>query len=80
MTDYKQSLIDEYTQLYDKREKLNKILNDYKYGKLSFTPKSSYQLLSSQYAVMGAYCHILLERARNEGITIAENKHESSLL
>ena len=62
----------EYYQLYTRSEGLYDMLRKYRSGRLSFTPKCSYDLLTKQYKAMELYMNCLVERAEIEGIDLCE--------
>ncbi len=68
--DYKERFIAEYMQTKIRYDKLHDMLVKYEAGKLSFTPKCSFTLLSEQAARMGAYLRCLEVRAEIEGIDL----------
>lgn len=60
----------EVIQLKLRINKLSKLLSDYKEDKLTFTPKSSYELLYSQLLYMNNYMDVLIKRAKKENIAL----------
>ena len=68
--DYKDRFKAEYYQLKIRRDKLAKMIRDYKTGKLEFEPISSIYLLRTQLDCMDTYLNILQLRAMSEGINI----------
>ena len=67
---YDDRLKAEYYQLKIRMNGLYDMLLKYKMGKLSFTPKCSYDLLYGQYRVMDLYLQYLCDRAEIEGIKL----------
>ena len=61
---------EEYQQLGTRAEKLRRVLVLYKAGTLTFKPKSSLNLLTTQYNVMKAYLKVLELRAEVEGVEL----------
>lgn len=61
---------EEYQQLSTRAEKLRVILVAYKAETLTFQPKSSLNLLTTQYNVMKAYLKVLEMRAEVEGVEL----------
>lgn len=68
--DYKDRLMAEYWQALIRHRKLKNMLKKYDEGTLPFTPTCSIELFRTQKEILGAYVHILRERARIEGIGI----------
>ena len=68
--DYKERFIAEFIQLDIRANKLLKMLNDWKMGKLKFTPACDYGLLKKQFDLMDEYRMILRVRAQIEGIKL----------
>lgn len=64
--DYKERMKVEY-------QKLHKMINKYKAGKLDFTPSCPIELLEEQKGHMGRYLNVLEIRAEIEGINLEEN-------
>lgn len=60
----------EYYQLKIRIEKLFIMLDKYKRGELNFTPKCSYEMLSSQLNSMCIYLSCLEDRATIEDINL----------
>ena len=60
----------EYYQTKIRRDKLKKMIKDYKAGKLEFVPINSIYLLQTQLDCMDTYLNILQMRAMSEGIEI----------
>jgi len=71
MTDYKQRFIEEYKQLNDRVQKLQRTLDLHHAGTLGFTPDCPIELLSKQLLTMIDYKNILEERAEIEHIELA---------
>jgi hypothetical protein len=69
--DYKQRMIEEYTQLMSRYRKLRTMLVNWSLDLLGFKPTCSYELLCAQFNAMGAYKSILEERMRIEHISLA---------
>lgn len=67
---YKERFKAEYYQLDIRAEKLNKMLNDWRAGKLKFKPTCDYGLLLKQFQLMDEYRMILRVRAQIEGIEL----------
>lgn len=67
---YDDRLKAEYYQLVIRLNGLYEMLVKYKMGKLSFTPKCSYDLLHGQYRAMDLYLQYLVDRAEVEGIEL----------
>lgn len=67
---YKDRFRAEYYQLDIRAEKLNKMLNDWRAGKLKFEPTCDYGLLLKQFQLMDEYRMILRVRAQVEGIEL----------
>ena len=61
---------EEYFDLSTRAEKLRLILIAYKAETLTFKPKSSLNLLTTQYNVMKAYLKVLEMRAEAEGVEL----------
>lgn len=68
--DFKERFIAEYNQLYIRYTGLLKMLESYKNGTLTFTPKCSYELLFEQSLYMFHYLTILEARAEIEDINL----------
>ena len=60
----------EYYQLDIRANTLNKMLNDWRAGKLKEAPKCDYGLLFKQFQLMDEYRMILRVRAQIEGIQL----------
>lgn len=67
---YKERFRAEYYQLDIRADKLIKMLNDWKNGKLKFEPECDYGLLFKQFQLMDEYRMILRVRAQIEGIEL----------
>ena len=61
---------EEYFDLSTRAEKLRRVLVSYKAGTLSFQPKSSLELLTTQYNAMKSYLKVLEIRAEVEGVEL----------
>lgn len=70
--DFKDRLRVEYFQLNNIYKRLNAML--YKIEDGEYTPKCSYELLRTQWVIMGAYLSLLEERARVEDISLKNGK------
>lgn len=68
--DYKERFKAEYYQDRNRTEGLERMLEAYKTGTLSFTPKCSYELLYEQLIYMRAKLKVLEERAFVENISL----------
>lgn len=68
--DYKERFKAEYHQLDIRANKLEKMINDLRWGKLKFTPKCDGGLLLKQFQLMDEYRMILRVRAQIEGIEL----------
>lgn len=68
--DYKERFYAEYWQLRNRLEKLEKMTEDYRAGKLDFTPTCSIRLLEEQVTYMRGYLHVLENRAACENIDL----------
>ncbi len=68
--DFKDRFRAEYFQLKSRYNGLNNMLYKMENGELDFTPKSSYELLRTQWVIMGTYLSLLEERARVENINL----------
>jgi len=68
--DFKDRFRAEYFQLKNRYNRLNAMLYKMENGKLDFTPKCSYELLRTQWVIMGTYLSLLEERARVEDISL----------
>ena len=69
-SDYKERFKAEYYQLEYRTRKLEKMLNDWKQGKLDFEPTCTYGLLDHQRYLMKEYMRVLEQRAEIEGIEL----------
>lgn len=72
MEDYKDRVVKEYKDLYDKYQKLHNILVKYDAGKLEFTPTCPIDLLRNQASIMGQYLYVLETRAQIEDIKLSK--------
>ncbi|MDN6458064.1 MULTISPECIES: crAss001_48 related protein [Actinomycetes] len=70
MADYKQRFIEEYRQLDERIQKLQRMLDRHHAGTLGFTPDCPIKLLSQQLLTMIDYRNILEERAEIEYINL----------
>lgn len=70
MDGYKRRMIEEYAQLKERAEKLNRILVKGEAGTLEFTPACPQWLLREQLDVMHRYMHILEVRAEHESVDL----------
>lgn len=68
--DYKERFKAEYYQDRNRTEGLERMLEAYKVGTLSFIPKCSYELLYEQLIYMRAKLKVLEERAFVENISL----------
>ena len=68
--DFKDRFRAEYFQLKNRHNGLNSMLCKMEKGELDFTPKSSYELLHTQWVIMGTYLSLLEERASFEDISL----------
>lgn len=75
--DFKDRFRAEYFQLKNRRNGLDNMLYKMENEELDFTPKSSYELLRTQWVIMGTYLSLLEERARVEDISL---KMENNIL
>ena len=71
-TDYKERFRGEYFQLSNRVEGLSKMLDGYRKGTLTFTPKCTMKLLDAQLNSMIIYKTHLEERAKIESISLEE--------
>lgn len=72
-SDYKERFKAEYYQLKIRVAGLEKMLNNYLAGALSFKPTCPYNLLHSQLVFMQSYKKCLEERAEIEKIDLGDN-------
>lgn len=68
--DYKERFKAEFYQLDIRANKLEKMINDLRWGKLKFTPKCNGGLLLKQFQLMDEYRMILRTRAQIEEIDL----------
>lgn len=68
--DYKERFKAEFYQVRTRREKLIDMLDKWNKGELGFEPKCTFEMLCTQRDIMSAYCSILRERAKIEGIQL----------
>lgn len=66
MKPYQERFLNEYVELYDKRNKLSNIIEKAMNKELNFTLSCPLELLQSQCAVMDAYLCILKQRVKYE--------------
>jgi hypothetical protein len=71
-TDFKERFRAEYFQLSNRVDGLSSMLEKYRKGTLTFTPKCSLKLLDNQLNSMIIYKTHLKERANIEGISLDE--------
>lgn len=70
MEAYKERMVKEYWELYERAEKLGNMLEKWGNGDLEFEPTCPIELLQDQYIIMGDYLHVLEKRAVFEGVPI----------
>ena len=70
--DYKERFKAEYSQLKTRTEKLESMLEKWKYGALDFEPNCPSELLKKQLNAMHCYQSCLEERAKIEEIELGE--------
>lgn len=70
MKGYKKRLVEEFDQLRDRTNKLEKMLRKQSFGKLDFEPTCSIHLLRKQHDAMLAYMECLKQRAILEDIDL----------
>lgn len=70
MKPYQERFINEYVELYDKRQKLSHIIDQATSGRLDFELNCDIGLLMVQCAVMDSYLLILKMRAQQEHLLI----------
>ena len=63
---YKERLIQEHKELREKCEKLEIMLEKYRYGTLEFKPNCPYDILHEQYIYMMNYLSVLSYRVEVE--------------
>lgn len=68
--DYKERFKAEFYQVRERRARLVEMLAKWDNGTLGFEPKCTFEMLCTQRDIMSAYCSILRERAKIEGITL----------
>lgn len=68
--DYKERFEAEYEQLNIRCTKLRRMIDDYKAGRLNFTPACPVELLERQLKAMHEYLSCLKLRAEIEGIEV----------
>lgn len=72
MEDWKQRMVDEYTQLRGRYERLSDLITRYESGTLSFTPNCPLCLLKMQADIMRKYLDILEVRCKIEKISLVD--------
>lgn len=70
MEAYKERMVKEYWELYERAVKLGIMLENWANGELDFEPTCPYDLLQSQLCAMDIYLNILKRRAEIEGIDL----------
>lgn len=70
--DYKKRFAGETLELMIRKNKLQKIIEDFEDGKLSFELSCNVDILKEQFDIMNDYLDILLSRAKEENINIYE--------
>lgn len=70
--DYKERFRAEYFQLQNRIDGLGAMLDKYRKGTLTFTPKCSIKLLDGQFNSMKMYATHLKEISKIEGISLEE--------
>ena len=70
MKGYKKRMVEEFNQLRDRTNKLEKMLRKHRLGKLDFEPTCSTALLKRQHEYMLGYMECLKERAILEDIDL----------
>lgn len=70
MEAYKLRFLKEYSELKERTNKLEVMLDKWVYGDLGFEPSCPYDLLESQFYTMKAYLNILNQRAEIEDIDL----------
>ena len=68
--DWKERVVQEYKELKERYNKLQKMLIKYEAGTLDFTPNCSLELLKEQKMYMGEYLRILEIRSEIEDIDL----------
>ena len=68
--DYKARMVEEFNQLRDRANKLEKIIRKYTANKLDFVPTCSFTLLKKQHDAMLEYMECLKQRAILEDIDL----------
>lgn len=71
--DYKERFTAEYWQLRTRLESLNRMIEKYEAGTLSFTPNCPIHVLKRQAEAMTRYLEILMMRAEIEHINLSES-------
>lgn len=70
MKPYQTRLIQEYKELYDRKQKLAAFINDLQEGRIHYEVKSPRYLFQQQLEVMNEYLDILEARAYVENIDL----------
>lgn len=70
---YKNRMADEYRELKERIDRLNRIIVQYDDGSLDFDPTTPIEVLRAQLYSMRAYLSILRYRADIEGVDIGEH-------
>lgn len=70
MKGYKKRMVEEFNQLRDRANKLEKVLRKHRLGKLEFEPTCPDWLLKKQYDAMLEYMECLKTRAILEDIDL----------
>lgn len=70
MKAYKKRMVEEFNQLRDRANKLEKMLRKHRLGKLEFEPTCPVHLLKRQYDSMLVYMECLKDRAILEDIDL----------
>lgn len=70
--DYKRRFVGEILELVIRKSRLQKIIENFEDGKLSFELSCNIDILKEQFDIMNDYLDILLSRAREENINIYE--------
>lgn len=74
--DFKERFRAEYFQLQHRTAKLEELLNNYRIGKLDFTPNCSYELLYEQLIFMKQYQRVLEAEAKVQNISLSVDMHQ----
>lgn len=78
MEDWKQRMVEEYTQLRGRYERLSAMIAKYESGMLSFTPNCPLCLLKMQADIMRKYLDILEVRGKIEKINLFDHGAEKN--